>query len=159
MLLGKRTRRTLESPDCGSHAWPKFGRSFFLGLRRAALQTPQSRRVRYCLKGQMNLLVFAQNVLAEVKLREVTQARNTIAQRAILRCISNVIYVSAPLSAINAVDGSCGAFAEVRRCFVMKNMTACRRLVWLWLSEPTYPTSRLAGLRSVERARNYGPGK
>jgi hypothetical protein len=33
------------------------------------------------------------------------------------------------------------------------------RPVWQWLNEPTYPTSKLAGLRWVERARNYGPGK
>jgi hypothetical protein len=63
------------------------------------------------------------------------------------------------LLAITGVDGTYGAFAEGRRCLVNETMVAFMRPVWQWLNEPTYPTSKLAGLRWVERARNYGPGK
>jgi hypothetical protein len=63
------------------------------------------------------------------------------------------------LLVITGVDGTSGAFAESRRCLVKKIIVAFGRPVWRWLNEPTYPTSKLAGLRWVERARNYGPGK
>jgi hypothetical protein len=63
------------------------------------------------------------------------------------------------LLVITGVDGTYGAFAESRRCLVKKIIVAFGRPVCKWLNEPTYPTSKLAGLRWVERARNYGPGK
>jgi hypothetical protein len=63
------------------------------------------------------------------------------------------------LLVITGVDGISGAFAEGRRCLVQKIMVAFGRPVWQWLNEPTYPTSKLAGLRWVKLARNYGPGK